>query len=162
MKLIAPLKKLLVFILLCTTHHSIAQLDTSDTEKYSKAHFYMDIGTVIAYSSATVNFEYNFLRSQSNLFALNGRIGPAYAVKNNEASGPGGIVGLTGLVGKTKHRFEVSGGAFFGNNTGFSNRELFTLPVFDIGYRYQKPQGGLILRAKVGTLGAGIGFGFAF
>jgi hypothetical protein len=36
------------------------------------------------------------------------------------------------------------------------------LPLIDVGYRYQKPDRGLIFKAKIGILGVGFGVGYAF
>lgn len=35
-------------------------------------------------------------------------------------------------------------------------------PIFNLGYRFQKPQGGIIFRTYAGLFGIGIGLGYAF
>ena len=42
------------------------------------------------------------------------------------------------------------------------NENLFFLPVFDIGYRFERPEGGLLFKAKAGVMGIGIGLGYTF
>ena len=46
---------------------------------------------------------------------------------------------------------------------GDSNTDgVFIFPIFNIGYRYQKPSGGFIFRANVGALSTGLSLGYAF
>jgi hypothetical protein len=39
---------------------------------------------------------------------------------------------------------------------------FYYLPILDLGYRYQKQDGGFLFKAKVGILGIGFGLGYAF
>ena len=38
----------------------------------------------------------------------------------------------------------------------------FVFPIFNVGYRYQKPEGGFIFRANAGIISLGLSFGYAF
>lgn len=80
--------------------------------------------------------------------------------------GPGGIFGFTMLTkGYRNHHFELNMGAIIGYNVEeeeFFEFPIFGYPLFDIGYRYQKPKtAGLFFKAKIG-LGFGLGVGYAF
>ena len=48
-------------------------------------------------------------------------------------------------------------GAFIGKDG-----EAFIFPIFNVGYRYQKPGGGFIFRANAGIISLGLSFGYAF
>ena len=67
---------------------------------------------------------------------------------------------LTILVGESNNHFELNGGVFVGQGTTYD--KSFLLPFGNIGYRYQKPEGGFIFKAKLGVLGLGFGLGYAF
>lgn len=90
-----------------------------------------------------------------------GRVGGGVAgIMMSETGGPGMLVAVTMLTGKENNHFEINGGAFFGKSTEKDN--MYFLPLIDFGYRYQKPEGGFIFKAKAGFLGIGIGLGYAF
>ena len=38
----------------------------------------------------------------------------------------------------------------------------FVFPIFNLGYRYQKPEGGFIFRANAGIISLGLSFGYVF
>ena len=38
----------------------------------------------------------------------------------------------------------------------------FVVPIFNVGYRYQKPDGGFIFRANAGIVSLGLSIGYAF
>ena len=71
--------------------------------------------------------------------------------------GPIGLAAITMLTGKTNNHFELNGGVFIGKDNG-----MFYLPILDLGYRYQKPDGGFLFKAKVGFFSIGLGLGYAF
>ena len=90
-----------------------------------------------------------------------GRVGGGIAgIMMSETGGPGMLGAVTMLTGKENNHFEINGGAFVGKNTEKDN--MYFLPLIDFGYRYQKPEGGFIFKAKAGFLGIGIGLGYAF
>ncbi len=75
--------------------------------------------------------------------------------------GPGGLAAITMLTGKSNNHFELNGGVFIGNDKHY-NVMFYYLPILDLGYRYQKQDGGFLFKAKVGILGIGFGLGYAF
>ena len=40
--------------------------------------------------------------------------------------------------------------------------DIFIFPLFNIGYRYQKPSGGFIFRLNAGIYSFGLSLGYAF
>lgn len=150
---------------------------TGGTPGMSKINLHFDAATLIFINSATINLEGKFLSSDSEKFHLYGRAGYGYVdvstlVFCNGQNASGGLLGLTMLTGKGNHHFEANGGAFLGsfknniNDSGIfgscDNAGFEVLPLIDIGYRFQKPEGGVIFRAKMGSLGVGLGLGIAF
>ena len=71
--------------------------------------------------------------------------------------GWGGLGAITMLTGKYNNHFELNAGAFIGNG-GYT----FIYPIFNVGYRFQKPDGGFIFRANAGIVSLGLSFGYAF
>ena len=78
-------------------------------------------------------------------------------------NGWGGLGAVTMLTGKKNNHFELNTGIFLGSNKLIGalyydstnneyyrevHYEAFIFPFFDWGYRYQKPSGGFIFRAK--------------
>jgi hypothetical protein len=75
----------------------------------------------------------------------------------DDYGGWGGLGAITMLTGKYNNHFELNAGAFIGNE-GYT----FIFPIFNVGYRYQKPEGGFIFRANAGIISLGLSFGYAF
>ena len=71
--------------------------------------------------------------------------------------GWGGLGAITMLTGKYNNHFELNAGAFIGNE-GYT----FIYPIFNVGYRFQKPDGGFIFRANAGIVSLGLSLGYAF
>ena len=74
--------------------------------------------------------------------------------------GWGGLGAITMLTGKKNNHFELNAGAFLGFEDTYN--EAFIFPIFNVGYRYQKPEGGFIFRANAGIISLGLSFGYAF
>ena len=75
--------------------------------------------------------------------------------------GWGGLGAITMLKGKKNNHFELNAGFFLGRVKYLVN-PLFISPIFNVGYRYQKPDGGFIFRANAGIISLGLSFGYAF
>ena len=71
--------------------------------------------------------------------------------------GWGGLGAITMLTGKYNNHFELNAGAFIGNG-GYT----FIYPIFNVGYRFQKTDGGFIFRANAGIVSLGLSIGYAF
>ena len=91
----------------------------------------------------------------------------------------GRVGAITMLTGKKNNHFELNAGGFLGiekttryNSSYYQQlynvpqREVsyypFVFPIFNVGYRYQKPEGGFIFRANAGFISLGLSFGYAF
>jgi hypothetical protein len=65
------------------------------------------------------------------------------------------------LTGRRSHHFELGLGPEL-----WLDKDEYTpvlVPFFEMGYRYQRPEGGLSLRVRAGlTSGLGLGLGYAF
>ena len=79
-------------------------------------------------------------------------------IERENRAGWGGLGAITMLTGKKKH-FELNAGAFIAVD---EYRDNFIFPIFNVGYRYQKPDGGFIFRANAGIISLGLSFGYAF
>ncbi len=143
-----------------------------EIQKESKLNVYLDFGTNILISSALINAEYNIFRNADRSLRLYARFGVGYATNffGYGAHGPGVLPGLTMLIGEKNHRFQAGAGGFFGaplapglyHETLRLRERPFFIPDLHMGYRYQRPEGGLIFIAKGGVLGIGMGLGYAF
>lgn len=77
--------------------------------------------------------------------------------------GPGVLTGFTMLTGNKYSHFEASIGIFtLYNITSYVNPGLYVHPVVNVGYRYQKPEGGFLFKSYLGNVGIGLGLGKAF
>lgn len=123
----------------------------------SKINLYAGIGAVPGVE-ALINLE--VLMNSGEKLTWYGRAGLGYGGILLGTGGPGILGAMTMLTGKKNNHFEVSGGAFIGYDNYYE--DAFVLPSLDLGYRFQKPGGGFIFKAKAGILGAGIGLGYAF
>ena len=144
-------------------------ISMTEKTKMSNFGFYADGGTIIIFNAASVNIEGRLISTESNMFHLYGRLGfgkmiiARLFVDKNESTG--GIAALTMLIGKEKHHFEGNIGMFLGTGSKWirdDQNKLNWYPIVEVGYRYQKIGNGIIVRAKIGTLGVGIGLGYAF
>ena len=136
----------------------VSSPDTAFPTKLSKVNLYADclIPFVV---QASINLEGQIYSGEKLTLYGRGGVGIA-GILMSESGGPGMLGAVTMLTGKENKHFEINCGAFVGKHTEQDN--LFVYPLIDFGYRYQKPEGGFIFRAKAGLLGIGIGLGYAF
>ncbi len=146
----------------------------SEPPKRSNVGIYLH-GGVGLINSISANVEFKLARTPSNRFHVLGRVGvagvsvvPLFCGDNINAKGV--VAGLTFLTGRKNSHLEINTGMFINssdkqrNKSFFCNGELDSMvPIFEVGYRYQKPEGGLILRVTAGSLGlVGISIGSSF
>ncbi len=178
----------LVFLLLFFYFNSMTA-QTSDSLKMSNALFYIDASTfwpiydLSQISAISGNLEGKILHSKRSIINLYGRaaFGRVREVGGIICGGTtnthGVFLGLTLLVGKNGHHFELGGGRFFEffnsskkeECTFWSAQPFLTAPsstgnvsIIEAGYRYQKPGKSSVFRLKIGTSGLGISGGYAF
>lgn len=144
-------RKIALIGFLCLSYQSIAYSQSSEQLPLSSNSVYFDLSAGLA-SQVSINYERGFYRGEKTFWF--GRIGIGEAGALGNASGAGIIGAVTMLTGKSNNHFELNTGVFLIQDNGYL--------LLDIGYRFQKPEGGLIFKTHLGTLGAGIGLGFAF
>ena len=150
------MKKLLLVITILSVGFS-ANAQSLEKNKMSKNSIYFDTG-IIPGVHAFVNYERSIY--QGKKVSWYGRMGFGFGGILMASGGFGGLGAVTMLTGKKNSHFELNAGIFSGKDIGNSNS--FALPLLDVGYRYQKPDGGFVFKAKLGILGVGIGLGYAF
>jgi len=149
--------KIITFsILMCLCMNTSAQTNSDMISIPAKNNVYFDTGI---FPGAHVLMNYERKVHESNTVSLYGRIGFGYAGMIL-GDGGGGVLGAaTLLTGKGNSHMEFNLGIFSGKD----NNDPFILPLLDVGYRYQKPEGGLIFKVKAGVLGIfSVGLGYAF
>lgn len=142
--------------------YDICEAQYSRTKQSSRVTVYGDFSFFYAAGQASINIEGLILhkhKTYKNKTLLYGRIGYGTAIVMELGDGPGIIGGLTFLKGNRNNHFEINAAGFLAKPGSF---EISVLPILDFGYRYQKPSGGFLFRAKAGIWGAGIGLGYAF
>tara|TARA_B100001093_G_C25996760_1_gene663846 strand:- start:16 stop:492 length:477 start_codon:yes stop_codon:yes gene_type:complete len=134
---------------------------------YAEAH----VGII---SQVVMNYERQIYSGEK--VSWYGRLGGGYVVDYieglfNDKLGWGGLAAISLLTGENNNHFELNAGAFMGFDKDVNidsdwNKtytfERFISPIFNVGYRYQKPEGGFIFRANAGLISLGISFGYAF
>ena len=130
--------------------------------KIGKLNMYVDGGTFIVINSVFFNIETHLTSSKSNKLHLyfrgsygdvtlfSGGSGTSSFQRNTQTL----VSSLTILTGKGSHHFDSSTGIFL--------RDDSVLPFFELGYRFQELDGGIIFRGKIGLLGLGLGIGYSF
>ena len=150
------MKKLLLVLSILTIGFS-TNAQSSEKNILSKNSIYFDTG-LIPGIHAFVNYERSIYQGEK--VSWFGRAGLGFGGLLMVGGGFGGLGAVTMLTGKKNSHFELNAGIFSGKDIDDSNS--FAFPLLDVGYRYQKPNGGFIFKAKLGILGVGIGLGYAF
>jgi hypothetical protein len=157
MKTLYSILKLIVLTFLLSSN--ILAEPPAKSER-SKINLYIDAGTFVVVNSVFVNLEVHIASSQSEKMHLYvrgacGSVGTMLGGSGTSSNDGGtSILALTLLTGEANHHFDTS--------AGICQIDGMALPFIDLGYRFQKPEGGVVFRGKVGILGVGVGFGFAF
>ena len=135
-----------------------------------------DVSSWVLIGGSTINLEAKIHRSESGMLAFYGRAGytSGYLIPlfSDRTSFRGGLIALTLLTGPGNHHFEASLGTYIlsesnttpGTGIFFSGESKINtfVPLVNLGYRYQKPEGGFIFKVHAGVLGLGLGIGIAF
>ena len=127
---------------------------TKAQSELSRVNLYTQFGAG-AVLEGTINAEIRLY--SGNKVTWYGKVGGGFGGIVLGPIGPIGLAAITMLTGKTNNHFELNGGVFIGKDNG-----MFYLPILDLGYRYQKPDGGFLFKAKVGIFSIGLGLGYAF
>jgi len=152
------LKKLCLITFISILYHSAALTQTNVTNELGKNSVYLGAGLLPGIHTL-INYERRIKLGKE--FTWYGRTGIGMGGLIFNEVGPGGLGALTLLANNKKNlHFELSIGAFAGK--GDTSNKLFIYPLADVGYRYQKPDGGFLFRFKFGILGIGVDLGYAF
>jgi hypothetical protein len=130
------------------------QAQSEDTVSLSKNSIYADLSIGLV-SHIAISYERKIF--SKNKISLFGRIGAAGSGVFWSDSGIGGLVAFTMLTGKKNSHFELSAGSFL-----VTDGNHYIHPLVNIGYRYQKPKGGLMFKVYIGSVAIGAGLGYAF
>ena len=157
LKLSPYANKILFIGMLSLLLYNKAEAQSVEKATLSKVNLYADIGAHFG-AQASVNIESQIHSGNKLTWYARGGIGASGVIM--ATGGPGGLAAITMLTGKGNRHFEINAGAFVGKD--FEQDQMYVWPLIDLGYRYQKPEGGLIFKAKLGFLGLGVGLGYAF
>ena len=136
--------------------------ETTPIKQNGNINLYVGAGTFGVVTHVLTNIEGRVVSSRHNkrhvyfrgsygqVIAFTGGSGTSSSQTETESV----VLGLTFLTGKGKHHFDTS--------TGIVIRDDEVWPLLELGYRFQKIQGGLLFRAKIGFLGMGLGVGYSF
>ena len=146
---------MLIPVLLFGQNEPNTKIDLPKNNVYAEAHFGLFIQGVMNYEKQIYSGE---------KISLYGRLGGGYGgIFEWEGDfGWGGSGAITMLTGKKNNHFELNAGGFLGIEAYTDMEEAFIFPIFNVGYRYQKPEGGFIFRANAGIISLGLSFGYAF
>ena len=156
---------MLIPVLLFGQNEPNTKIDLPKNNVYAEAHFGLFIQGVMNYEKQIYSGE---------KISLYGRLGGGYGgiLVWMGDFGWGGLGAITMLTGKKNNHFELNGGCFLGIAKGHWDYSTnggplefyyaFPVPIFNVGYRFQKPEGGFIFRANAGLISLGLSFGYAF
>ncbi len=156
---ISKASKILFFFILSVFYLTDAEAQKVNSTGPGKTTVYGDFGGGITRGLVSLNLERKLSSSKNLSWYARGGVGGGGLDETTE--GPGFLGGITMLTGMGNNHLELNGGVFIGRNSDFVD-ELFYMPIADIGYRYQKPEGGIIFKTGVGFLGIRFGLGYAF
>ena len=166
---------MLIPVLLFGQNEPNTKIDLSKNNIYAEAHFGL-------FTKGVMNYERQiYFGEKLNWYC---RLGGGYGAIFNgylfdvDDYGWGGLVAFTMLQKRKTNKkkyFEFNTGIFLGHDLyprlGWNLNMLkqtssrfkpFISPIFNVGYRYQNPEGGLIFRANLGLVSAGLSLGYAF
>ena len=134
-------------------------------EKIAKNSFHFECATIKYIGMFSFNYERRIAFSSHFKMMANVGIGGWYLTDLSQWwAGPSIPLSLNILVGSGNNYVETD----FGIRHTWISKQYYSgkfsfFPIFNVGYRYQKPNGnGLIFRTFIGLTGLGIGVGKAF
>lgn len=151
-----------LLLIIASLHTSYGQ---SSGETFSNSVTYAEVGVVGLFgflAGLNVSYEHRLYSNAENNLHIYGRGGVAASGVLFGSGGFGGLVGGSLLTGPNNHHFEADLGLIVGKNDGSGGNDVFFQPMLEAGYRYQRPQGGFLFKAKGGITGFGIALGYAF
>lgn len=153
------MKKMLVILLYLSSNSVIGQSTDLTQNTHTKFNIYADVSSWLVFNQSTISIERKIFTARDKIsLYIKGGLGGVIIFYGTEGWGPLG--GFTMLFGRGNNHLETA----IGINYILAGPDIDAnlIPMIDAGYRYQKPEGGLIFRAKAGIMGLGFGFGYAF
>ena len=131
-------------------------------DKTGKLNMYVDGGTFGIGYSTFFNVEKYLSSSKSDKIHIYVRVSYGDVRFLGSGSGGGSFFKNTQTIGGLITMITGRGIHHFDSSTGLLYRDQSILPFLDLGYRYQKLDGGIILKGKIGLFGLGLGIGYSF
>jgi hypothetical protein len=133
--------------------------------KNTKNSIQLDCAMLVYVGMYSINYERTILQSGHFKMLVNAGVGGWYLTTISQwYSGLSVPFSLNYLIGSGNNYFETDMGVRFTKFSERSDKDKSPFfPIFNLGYRYQRPNGkGLIFRSFFGLSGIGIGLGKAF
>ncbi len=137
----------------------------SPSSRKSENSIYIDCATAVYIGTAALNYERTIISTKHYRINFSSGFGGWYFVSMPfEYYGFTVPLSLNNLVGRGNNLFEADIGFRHTFLSGRSEKDRFRyFPVFNLGYRFQRPDGrGLLFRSFAGLSGFGIGVGKLF
>lgn len=158
-------------LIIGTSFPMMVQAQDQEVISRAKHRISAEFGSYLFVNSVTLNYEPTLFESEARNFKINGRVGLGLGLVLGFDGGHG-VTGVLGGVtldfGKRNNHFLLSTGMILSDNFNelhdISVRfdRLGTTPLMEIGWRYEKPNGGITYKIAGGTLGLSLGIGYAF
>jgi len=140
------------------------QAQTSE-DTFPNSAIYLEAGALGLFgflAGMNLNYEHRLYSNPENKLHIYGRGGLGVSGVLFGSGGFGGLLGGSLLTGQLNHHFEADLGVLVGKNDGSGSNTTFAQPIAEVAYRFQKPGGGFLFKAKAGVTGLGIALGYAF
>ena len=162
-----------IFLLIIVSYSTNAQ--SEEKTEPSKVIFSLDASTWFVSGGVTYNADVLLYDPKESRYQFYGKFGyfNGYSLRLIFESGDldGFYGGFTFLEKMGNHYLEMNFGiyhleetkiitSFFDEPKIFENKKLY--PMIRLGYRYQHPTNGLVIKTNIGYMGFGVGVGYAF
>lgn len=156
---------LITYVLLIISVAGYGRTETDDDTNRTRNTIHVDGASLFYIGMYSLNYERTIFRTNRYNLSINAGFGGWYFIPISQSYYGYSIpVSFNNMIGSGNNYFETDIGLryIFFNDKSSSNRSPY-FPVFNLGYRYQRPDGkGLIFRTFIGLSGLGIGVGKAF
>lgn len=165
---------LIVISLLFLTKVSFSQ---ESNKKNAKNSISLNEANILITGNYSVNYERNVYEGKRFKYLINVGYGGWYTLSNSLIIASSSIpISMNCLTGIGNNHFEINVGMQILPNKTWKRindngvdqdgdpyyNKAKASPIFNLGYRYQRIQGGLIFRSFIGVGGVGIALGYAF
>lgn len=152
-------------VLLITYVAGFSRTETVADTTRTRNTIHLDGASLFYIGMYSLNYERTIFRTDHYNLSINAGFGGWYFIPISQSYYGYSIpLSFNNLIGSGNNYFETDIGLryIFFNDKSSNDRSPY-FPVFNLGYRYQRPDGkGLIFRTFIGLSGIGIGVGKAF